>query len=232
MLIPRSRQLSASLPTGIHGGNWAPIWPLIEGQCWHLFLGPSSQFTASPNLPGLFQVLLYLSLTSMDVLPATPSYGRPRTDCYAEISFPNTNTRAKGEIISDLHYFPGTPRKTRQTLSALESPIPINPEKAQHQAAPWRYTALFPLFSLIPSPWGLYQQSKQEKCLAQCRDRIGTKNINLWTYSNYFKLNLLMYKIDLKYINTSKILFCHAPWQPEKSASNSLIIIRKNCIKN
>lgn len=41
-----------------------------------------------------------------------------------------------------------------------------------------------------------------------------------------------MYKIYLKYINTSKILFCHIPWQPEKSASNSLIIIKENHIKN
>lgn len=49
---------------------------------------------------------------------------------------PNTNTSTKGEIISDLHYFPGTHRKTRQTLSALEPPIPINPERAQCQAAP------------------------------------------------------------------------------------------------
>lgn len=29
VLVPRSRQLSASLPAGIHGGNWVPIWPLI-----------------------------------------------------------------------------------------------------------------------------------------------------------------------------------------------------------
>ena len=88
VLAPWSCQLSASLPAGVHRGCWVPIWPLISGQRWHLLLGYSSQYEqASVSLPGLLEVLLYPSQTSVDTLQATLGSQRLRTSLLCWDSF-------------------------------------------------------------------------------------------------------------------------------------------------
>lgn len=58
-LVPQSCQLSASLPAGIHGGSWVPIWPLIWGQCWHLLLGSPFPVWSICCSASLLELLLY-----------------------------------------------------------------------------------------------------------------------------------------------------------------------------
>lgn len=131
VFIPRSRQLSASLRSGIHRGSWVPIWPLIERQWGHLLLGPSSPYKAPPNVPGLLEILLYcLRQASSHALLTTVGCGTLRPDLLMLRSLlPNSHTRAECETTSDLLHFPGTSWEDKADRPSQPLSPPFSPNR-------------------------------------------------------------------------------------------------------
>lgn len=130
---------------------------------WYMDSADICSWALLPNSQHLLirqEVLLYLFQINMDVRLAIPSCRTLRTDLLCWNFF---SPIRKGEITSDLHYFPGYPRKDKTDPVSHRAPISIYPGKGQPWAAPQRYIAVFALFSFIASPWVFSHQSKQEK---------------------------------------------------------------------